>query len=951
MTPERWSEVERLYHAAAARELVERSAFLTDACGEDDALREDVESLLALDVRAEAFLSTPAFPSVKLGAGPSAIGQHLGQYTVHALLGAGGMGDVYRAHDGALGRDVAIKVLPPAFTSDPDRLARFDREARILASLNHPHIGAIYGLEKTDGIQALVLELVEGPTLADRLGHGPVPIAESLDIARQIAEALEATHGKGIVHRDLKPANIKITAAGVVKVLDFGLAQAEVAPASDRSADTAARVDSATGSGVLVGTAPYMSPEQVRGKPTDNRTDVWAFGCVLFEMLTGRGPFAHETQAETLAAILDRDPDWATLPEGTTPAVRRILRRCLQKDPRRRAHAIADVRIDLEDALSEPSSSIVDATRKGLRSAPRARFVWAAALVSVGAGLLLLMFIFLRPVPIAPSLTYEAYPPDGGAFKRPHDGAVLAVSPDGATIAFLAAVKDGKQMIWLRVRESLTSRVVPGTEGADGPFWNPDSQSLGFFADGKIQIVSIRGGPPQSICEDGGPTHQATWNSTGDILFVAEQRGTGGLKRVKATGGPVTVETLVDRAGGETGHLWPYFLPDGRHFVYVVTTPDGGGIDVRTLGTTQGSRLLGWPKSSGVSSLAYGSPGYLLFANGGTLMAQAFDAARLQTSGEPVRVAEGVLNAGAGTGGAFSVSTSGVLAYWGGDAQPTSRLVWFERDGRQSATAMPIDNYGRIALDPSDPSGSSAAVEQLRPSGNPAIFLVDLQQGTKDQFTSDVFSIWPIYSPDGASVAFSSMRDGTLTPYRQAVGARENATQLFDSIRATIVTDWSDDNRIVYQSGDFPHDDIGVFTISQAKAQSDFLRTPAGVSDGRVAPGGRWMAYVSAGEVFVTSFPDRVHKVHISTAGGEQPRWGRDDSELYYLADKKVMAVRFAGSPTLGHSNPTPLFDAKADNYAVTKDGRRFLLVIPTAAQPPSRPFTVVVNWATALQK
>ena len=403
MTPERWSEVERLYHAAAAREVAERSTFLTDACGEDDALRHEVESLLALDSRAEAFLSTPAFPSVKLGAGPSAVGQHLGQYTVHALLGAGGMGDVYRAHDNALGRDVAIKVLPPAFTSDPDRLARFDREARVLASLNHPHIGAIYGLEKTDGVQALVLELVEGPTLADRLGHGPVPVAESLDIARQIAEALEATHEKGIVHRDLKPANIKITAAGVVKVLDFGLAQAEAAPSSDRSADTAGRVDSATGSGVLVGTAPYMSPEQVRGKPTDNRTDIWAFGCVLFEMLTGRGPFAHETQSDTLAAILDREPDWSALPESTTPEVLRILRRCLQKDPRRRAHSIADVRIDLEDAHSAPSSSIVDDPREDLRPASRARFVWAAALVAVGAALVLFLPFILRPPGTAPT--------------------------------------------------------------------------------------------------------------------------------------------------------------------------------------------------------------------------------------------------------------------------------------------------------------------------------------------------------------------------------------------------------------------------------------------------------------------------------------------------------------------------------------------------------------------
>ena len=952
MTPDRWSEIERLYHAAAARDVEERATFLADACGPDDALRQEVESLLALDSRAEEFLSTPALPGVKLEAGPSAVGQRLGPYTVHALLGAGGMGDVYRAHDGSLGRDVAIKVLPPAFTSDPDRLARFDREARILASLNHPHIGAIYGVQYADGIQALVLELVEGPTLADRLSEGPVPVAEALDIARQIAEALEATHEIGIVHRDLKPANIKITPAGVVKVLDFGLARAERPQSPDHPPASGGKSDSATGDSVLVGTAPYMSPEQVRGKPTDNRTDIWAFGCVLYEMLTGRGPFAHGTESETLAAILDREPDWRALPAGTPLAVRRILQRCLQKDPRRRTHAIADVRLDLEDAQSASPSLLIDVPREDFTWTTRRRLAWATAalLPLVVAGAALLFYLaFLRPPPNAATWTFHVPPPDRAAFSRPHDGPMLAVSPDGATIAFVAVLPGGQRMIWLRSQETLASRALPGTEGADGPFWKPDSQSLGFFVSGKIRTVSIRGGTPETICDVAGPTHHATWNSAGDILFVAEQRGTGGLVRVAAAGGPVESETTVDRAHGETGHLWPYFLPDGRHFLYVVTASDGGGINIGSLGTRRSRRLLNLSKTPGVSSLAYGSPGYVLFATGGTLMAQALDATRLQTSGEPVRVAENVLNAGAGTAGAFSVSTNGVLAYWGGDAQPTSRLVWFDRDGRQTVTAMPIDNYGRISL---DPSGARVAVEQVGASGNPAIWLLDLQQGTKTQFTSDVFSIWPVWSPDGASVVFSSMRDGTLAPYRQAVAAGEDAHRLFDSTRATTATDWSADDRILYQSGNFPHGDIGLFTVSQAKADFEFLRTPAGVSDGRLSPGGRWMAYVSAGEVFVTSFPDRAGKVRISTAGGEQPRWGRDDRELYYLAaDRKVMAVTLGQSHTLGHSIPVQLFDAIADHYAVTTDGRRFLLVIPTGDPPATRPFTVVVNWAGRLQK
>ena len=774
-------------------------------------------------------------------------------------------------------------------------------------------------------------------------------MTEALALARQIAEGLEAAHEKGIVHRDLKPANIKITPAGFVKVLDFGLARTD-APSQADLADSPTMRVAPTSEGILLGTAPYMSPEQARGKPIDKRTDIWAFGCVLYEMVTGRAPFTGDTLSDTLAAILEREPDWSALPEATPPMLQRLLRRCLQKNPARRLHDIADARLDLEDVESAPALSVGEEPAARRLSWPRERTAWVlVALVSLVAVSVARFYVY-RPVPPGTPWTVSVPPPENAAFSRSSNGQMVAVSPDGRTVAFLAVISGGKRMLWLRSRDSLTPQPLLGTEGAEGPFWKPDSQSLGFFAGGKLKTVpvAIGGGGLQTICDVTGSTTHASWNEAGDILFAAGARGVGGLQRV-SVGGTALSETTVDHIKGETGHLSPYFLPDGRHFLYVVTAEDGGGIYIGLLGAKRGRRLLDFSKTDGASNLAYAPPGYVLYVTGGTLMAQPFDATRFEKIGEPFHVAEGVFNIGVGTGGAFSVSTNGVLAYWGGGNAATERLSWFTRDGVETATAMPVDNYMRMSL---NPDGTRAAVEQVNASGSPAIWLVDLTTGGKQRFTSDAFSIQPIWSPDGASIIFASMRDGVTALYRQPVSAREEAQRLFRSNAPTTATDWSADGTVVYQTGNFPAGDIGLFALSNNGTPHVFLHTAEGVSDGHLSPDGRWLAYVSSNDVFVTSFPGAAGPWPISTNGGSWPRWAPNGTELYHLArDRHVMAVKVATTPTFRTGAPVPVFKAVASAYAVTSDGHRFLLAIPTGERPPSSPITVVLNWTTALKK
>src|SRR6267154_1447194 len=582
MTPERWQKIEQMYHAALEREESQRSAYLREVCVGDEQLLQEVESLLAQENRAEEFLERPAMEvAAKVLAEnqsqSSLVGRQLGSFKVVSLLGVGGMGEVYQAHDTKLGRDVAIKVLPSAFVHDPDRLSRFQREARMLASLNHPNIATIFGFEQSEGVNYLVMELVPGETLAERVSAGALKIEEALKLGAQIAEALEAAHERGVIHRDLKPANVKVTPEGRVKVLDFGLAKAFAGDSGLDPSNAPALTSMGTEEGRILGTPAYMSPEQARGKPVDKRTDIWAFGCVLYELLTGKEAFRGETLSDTIAAVLEREPDLQLLPPATPSKIRDLLRRCLQKDSQCRLRDIGDARIEIEEALAAPKDAAP--TQAGVpvsaitQRKSRERLAWAiAAIAIVIAALGLGALSYFRSVPQdAQTIRFFVSPPETwtltrqlGLFGSAPDP--LAVSPDGHRIALVATSADGRTLLWVRSLDTLNAQLLAGTEGAAHPFWSPDSRFLGFFAGGKLKKIDVSGGPPFTLC-DAPNDRGGTWSQDGVIVFAPNTDSA--LQKVSDSGGMPIAATVL--APGEV-HRAPVFLPDGRHFLYRAKT-------------------------------------------------------------------------------------------------------------------------------------------------------------------------------------------------------------------------------------------------------------------------------------------------------------------------------------------------------------------------------------------
>ena len=681
MTSARWRRIEEIYEAALERVPVERDAFLASACGEDEQLRRDVERLIAANDQAGDFLASPAWdiaPSALVSGkmtdnvAMSLAGRQVGHYRILGPLGSGGMGEVYRAHDSTLNREVALKVLPDVFAFNPDRLARFTREAHVLASLNHPNIAAIYGFEHTGDVKAIVLELVEGPTLADRIALGRITLDEALPIARQIADALEAAHERGIVHRDLKPANIKVRADGMVKVLDFGLAKAlegdSIVGAAETQSPTVPRTV-VTADGIVVGTAPYMAPEQARGKPADKRADLWAFGCVLYEMLTGRRTFAGDDTSETLAAVLKDEPDWRALSTETPVSIRRLLRRCLVKDPKGRVADASIARIEIDEALS--GATDVHAAATTLQG--RERFVWASVLTVVAALAVAALVWSLRSAPPAGEIRLDiATPPTA-------DPGSLAISPDGRKIVFVAT-SDGVSKLWLRSLESSIAAPLAGTDGAEAPFWSPDSRAIGFFTttDGQLKRIDIDtrslkvlGNVPLGT---GG-----TWNQDGTILFSHLAGGTG-IFRISETGGE---PSAVTRSGGasEPSHQFPQFLPDGRHFLYYTLDAKPPGVHVGQLDGAETKRLL-----DADSPAVFAPPGYLLFLRQGTLFAHAFDPVRLELTGNPFRVAD-QLEWDLPPGAIRVRDRHSRLSDWFGACD--------ERRARSSGSTVPAKRFGR----------------------------------------------------------------------------------------------------------------------------------------------------------------------------------------------------------------------------------------------------------------
>jgi eukaryotic-like serine/threonine-protein kinase len=638
MSSVEWERVRTLFQAALEQPQGKRDLFLSTACQDDERLRREVTSLLAAHAAAGGFLETPAvrFEDRPVAGPPLALqpGNRVGTFEVLAPLGAGGMGEVYRAHDSQLGRDVAIKLLPPAFAADPQRLARFERESRILASLNHPNIATIHSIEHVDGLRLLVLELVEGPTLADRLRSGPVPVPEALAIVRQLTEALEAAHERGVVHRDLKPANVKLSPSGRVKLLDFGLATERLP--FDVERDGRPEVGPFTSAGLILGTCAYMSPEQARGQPVDKRADIWAFGCILFELLTGRRAFRGDTASDTIVAVLERQPDWSLLPEALPVSIRLLLRRCLEKDPHRRLHDIADARIDVEDAPGSEPSSHLETSRGPLRRSSLARF---AALAVLAIACMALgwwgrdAFVGAPEASAAARFTWPI--PAGMRLQSPP-----VVSPDGQYIAFTASTAGAPRRLYVRLLSALDAQAILRTEGAMKPFWSPDSRALGYLAGGKLVKVAIDGGAPVEICSTVSLAGGA-WGRNGVIVFSP---GTiySGLLRVSADGGTAEPATLIDSAQGETAHRWPVFLPDGVHFLYFVRSliDERRGVYLGRIdrpAATTGTALFRSESEAAYAPLDH-RRGVLLSVADGHIEVRRFDPRRQVVTGDPTTI-------------------------------------------------------------------------------------------------------------------------------------------------------------------------------------------------------------------------------------------------------------------------------------------------------------------------
>ena len=892
---------------------------------------------------------------------PLAPGSRIGPYEVTALIGEGGMGQVWRARHTGLERDDALKVLPESLASDSERLVRFQREARVLASLNHPNIAHVYGLEQADGQQALVIELVEGPTIADRIAEGPIPITETVAIARQIADALEAAHEQGIIHRDLKPANVKVQADGRVKVLDFGLAKAmdpAGAGASTVTQSPTIVTPAATMMGVILGTAAYMSPEQARGKAVDKRSDIWAFGCVLYEMLTARRAFGGDEVADTLAFVLSREPDWDALPSTTPASVRRLLRRCVEKDRKRRLADVADARLDLDD-LGETASEALSATRRSLKTISIASFAVGgliAALATAAA-----MYV-LRAPPEARTMQFAMLPPDGwrltsGTRYGGVAAAPLAVSPNGRLVAVLARNAEGRDRLWVRSLDSLVARELPGTDGAIGPFWSPDSEWLGFYSNGSLKKIAVAGGVPIPLC-DVPSFNSASWGRDGVIIFAfgLGVRGINPIKRVSASGGVPTDGSVVIKGDGGN-HLRPAFLPDGRHFFFRVNSGANAGYWVTSLDSKERTRVLEADTSAAnaVRNVVF-ADGHLLFLRGTTLMAQKFDERRLRLEGDPVPIANRVAQAsGVGT---FSASST-VLTYQTDAGAGGSRLTWFSRDGKALAGVAGRAEYADLTL---SPDGKRALVSvNTAPSDRRDIWLIDLAKGLGTRFTFDSGderqSTW---FPDSRRIIFESDRSGRADLFQKDANELGPEESLYADTFAKSPNSVSPDGKFVlYSNARGESSDLWLLPLSGQRQPQLFLgNTPYDERDGRFSPDGSLVAYTSdesgAPEVYVAPFPGPGGKRQISKDGGSSPTWRADGSEIFYLdRDERLMVASVNRKDGFSVGDVRPLFAIQRGGqrrvYDVSPDGQRIL--VNTADDQTSSPFTVVVNWATGLSK
>lgn len=875
------------------------------------------------------------------------------------------MGEVYRARDTRLGRDVAIKILPAELSKDAVRKQRFEREAKTISSLNHPHICVLHDVGHQDGVDYLVMECMEGETLAKRLDKGPLPLEQVLKYGAQIADALDKAHRAGIVHRDLKPGNIMLTASGA-KLLDFGLAKPAAPLMSGATLTAAVPTTPVTQEGTIVGTFQYMSPEQIEGKEVDGRSDIFSLGAVLYEMVTGQRAFQGKSQLSVASAILEKEPaPISTIRPMTPPALDHALRRCLAKAADDRWQTVRDIAIELKwIADSGPSAGAAGPLEN--RSSSHQRILAIALVLAAGTAITLGVLYFRRPVTETRVTRTYVKAEEGSGFIFSGDQKGFAISPDGLNLAYVAstASPDSKSALWIRPMDSLHARLLPGTEAAGFPFWSPDGRYIGFFAGGKLKKIDVQGGPPSVIC-DAPDGRGGSWNQQGDIVFTPTVNSP--IYRVSASGGSVSQLTMQDPSKNETTHRWPWFLPDGRHFIFLA----GSTFTPRESSTN--SVLMGSLDSKETKLLfhthyqAVYASGYMLFLRQSSLMAQPFDATRFEITGEAVPIAEQVLEDSSIARAWFSPSANGVLLYAEGAAK-NRQLVWFDRDGKQGGAVPGDDAYAGITL-----SRDGKKLAYYLDASGFDVWGFDIARGVKTPLTFGASSgqgnLYPVWSPDGKYVAYTSYRNGRYALYQKSADGSGGETLLLEGIdHFRVPTSWSTDGKfLVYHEGvsggtyanGVPGGwSIWVLPLSGDHKAYPFIQTTFSAREASFSPDGKWLAYCSneSGEyrVYVVPFPGPGGKWQVSLGDGRGPLWRRDGKEIFYLsADNKLMAVNVetsAGSFAAGVARV--LFDSHSygvfGRYDASADGQRFVVVYE--GNRPSSTLTSVVNWTAELK-
>jgi eukaryotic-like serine/threonine-protein kinase len=979
MTPEQWEQIGQFYEAAKELEPAERPAFLDRACVGDEALRREVEALLAAEASIGDFIETSALKDAAAllndEAPESMAGKQLGHYQLLSLVGAGGMGEVYAARDTRLGRKVAVKLLPSSVSRDADLLRRFEQEARAIGMLNHPNVLTMHDIGTYNGAPYIVSELLEGETLREQIKDSRVTTRKAIEFALQIIRGLAAAHERGLAHRDLKPENLFITKDGRVKILDFGLAKLVQNRLTRMDASGLTYPGVRTNPGMVMGTVGYMSPEQVRGEEADHRADIFAFGVILHEMLTGERPFRGDTAVETMNAILKEDaPELPGSVNSQSPGLKRVIHRCLEKSPEQRFQSASDLGFALEALTSsdfspslsrlptvpgEATPALALGHKQGWISTLRWGWLgWLVSGVFLIATILLALAYLGHSAPEARPFRFSISPPNKAA--RVSDP---VVSPDGRHLAYVANA-EGKTQIWVRPMDSLAAQPLPDTERAMAPFWSPDGQSLGFFAEGKLKKVAISGGTSLTLA-DAPENKGGAWGEDEVILYVPHQNA--GVHRVSAAGGSVAAVTTLE---GSSSHLWPCFLPDGRHFLYLVTGLQGeeAGVYLASLDGREKRRLL--TAESNVS-YAPSNPtsaagvGYLLYAMKGALLAQPFDPTARRLVGEPVRLVDRV-EVGVAGKGFFSVSENGVLVFSSSSSSPNQQPGWFDRAGKPAGligSAGAFINNAELT-----PDGKRVAVTRFDPQLRTAdIWLFDLARGAESNFTpgpaSDFFPVW---SPDGSRIIWTSIREGLFSFYQKLSNGSGQEELLLSSGRQKHPTSWSSDGRLIlYQEND-PQTkwDVWLLPLEGDRKPLPFAQTQYNETNGRFSPNSKWIAYTSdesgRNEVYLQDFhtpsPTSHGRSQISSRGGDQPRWRHDGKELFYVsADGKLMAVEVKSGVVFEAGVPRELFDlrsvkAPGGNYIPAGDGKKFLLTTSLEGENVE-PFTVVLNWMGELHR